>query len=55
VSSDQVAAIGAFLSGMGSVLGAWFAIRSVRKRMQQECEERIKLLEHGIEIGRHEQ
>jgi len=51
MSPDAVAAAGAFLSGVGSVLGAWIAIRAMRKRMEKECAERLALLEHGIELG----
>jgi len=54
MSFDGLAALGAFLSGMGSVLGAWWAVRGMRKRMRQDCEERIQLLLKGIEVGRRE-
>jgi len=53
VSTDQIAAIGAFLSGAGSVAGAAVVIRSMRKRMEKECQERIALLRQGIRIGEH--
>jgi hypothetical protein len=52
VSGDQIAALGAFLSGAGSVLGAWFVLKASRKRWERECEERIRLLKEGIEIER---
>jgi hypothetical protein len=52
VSPDQLAAAGAFLSGAGSVIGAIWAIRSLRRRMRQDCEERLQLLQRGIRIGR---
>jgi hypothetical protein len=51
VSSDQVAAFGAFLSGAGSVLGAVFVIRSMRKRMERECRERLELYKQGLARG----
>lgn len=54
MTTDQVAALGAFLSGAGSVVGAWFVLRAERKRMNRECEERIRLLKEGIEIGHKE-
>ena len=47
----MLAGLGAFLSGAGSVLGAIFVIRSMRKRMQRECEERLALFKEGIKIG----
>lgn len=49
----DLAAVGAFLSGAGSVLGATFVIRSMRKRMQRECEERLALFKEGIATGEH--
>ena len=45
--------MGAFLSGAGSVLGAWFVLRTERKRLAKECDERVRMLEHGIAIGEH--
>jgi hypothetical protein len=44
-------ALGAFLSGVASVLGAWFVLKSMRKRMEADCAERIRLLKEGIEIA----
>ena len=51
--NSSLAALGAFLSGAGSVLGAWVAIRSVRRRMAQDCKERFELFKEGIKIGEH--
>jgi hypothetical protein len=51
VSSDTIAAFGAFLSGAGSVLGAVFVIRSMRKRMEKECRERLELYKQGLTRG----
>jgi hypothetical protein len=48
MTSDQVAALGAFLSGAGSVLGAWLVLKSSRKRMERECEEKLRLFKEGI-------
>lgn len=53
MSADTVAAAGAFLSGVGSVIGALFVLRAQRKRMERECQERIRLLKEGIKIGEH--
>jgi hypothetical protein len=33
------------------VLGAWIAIRAVRKRMREECEERFAIFKEGIKTG----
>lgn len=51
MSSDAIAALGAFLSGIGSVLGAWFVLKSERKRLHEECEERLRLYKEGIEMA----
>ena len=52
MSGSYLAGLGAFLSGAASVLGAWFVIRSMRKRLRRECEERLELFRQGIEEGR---
>lgn len=51
MSSDQIAALGAFLSGAGSVLGAWLVLKSSRKRMERECEEKLRLFKEGVEMA----
>jgi len=52
VDGDQLAAVGAFLSGAGSVLGAIWAVRALRRRLERECAERLELLREGIRIGK---
>jgi hypothetical protein len=47
----MLAGLGAFLSGAGSVLGAIFVIRGMRKRMRADCEERLELFRQGINVG----
>ena len=44
--------VGAFLSGMASILGAVFVVRGIRRRMRRECEERLEIFRQGIEEGR---
>ena len=51
VSPDALAGLGAFLSGAGSVLGAWLVLKSERKRMNRECEERLRQYKEGIEMA----
>jgi hypothetical protein len=51
VSADTLAALGVFLSGAGSVLGAWYALRAERRRLDRECAQRVELLLEGIRIG----
>jgi hypothetical protein len=56
MSTDQIAALGAFLSGIGSVLSAAWFVRRQRKRADEECDKRIaefdRALHEGVEIGR---
>ena len=48
----NLAALGAFLSGAASVLGAWIAIRAVRRRADAECEKRLAAFREGLGYGR---
>lgn len=50
--ADALAALGAFLSGVGSVLGAWWAIKRVRKRDEEECEKRFAAFREGLRAGK---
>ena len=52
MSSDAIAAFGAFLSGAGAILGALYGYRRLIDRMHQECEDRMAALREGIKIGR---
>jgi hypothetical protein len=56
VSPDQIAALGAFLSGIGSVLSAAWYVKRQRKIAEQECDKRLaeydRALREGIEIAR---
>lgn len=56
MSTDEIAAIAAFLSGMGSVLSATWYVRRNRKSAEAECDKRIaefeRALHEGIEIAR---
>src|SRR5262245_38955898 len=54
MSPDQLAALGAFLSGMGSVLSAAWYVKRAKRQARQDCDERLREFEHGIEVGRHE-
>jgi hypothetical protein len=52
----DLAALGAFLSGVGSVLASVWALRMMRRRLEAECRERIEEVKQafreGIELGR---
>jgi hypothetical protein len=46
--------LGAFLSGVGSVLGAAIAIRRTIGRCDRECEQRMKAFRDGLREGREQ-
>lgn len=48
MSSDVLTALGAFLSGMGSVLSAFWYVKAMRKRFHAECEERLQAFKDGL-------
>lgn len=50
VATDHVATVAAFLSGVGSVLTGFLALRYESKRSRQACEERIAALHEGIRL-----
>ena len=56
MAPDQLAALGAFFSGIGSALSAAWYVRRQRKRADSDCDKRIaeidRALHEGIEIGR---
>jgi hypothetical protein len=56
MSPDQIAALGAFLSGVGSVLTASWYVRKNKKNADAECDKRIeefdRALHEGVQIAR---
>ena len=54
MSSDQLAAFGAFLSGVGSAATAYFFVKRERKRLDEECRDKIEMLREGLRIAREE-
>jgi hypothetical protein len=55
VASDQLAAIGAFLSGAGSVISAAWFVRRQRRRSEADCEKRLEAFRQGLhEMEHHE-
>jgi hypothetical protein len=46
--------LGAFLSGVASVIGATFAIKAVVKHEQKACDTRLDAYKEGMEHGEHE-
>jgi len=44
------AAVGAFLSGVASVITAGFYVRRQRARFEEECRKRMDALIEGIEL-----
>jgi len=51
VTQDQIAAVAAFGSAVGSAFTMMWYRRSERKRSQQDCDQRIAAMKEGIEIG----
>jgi len=45
------AALGAFLTGVGSVVGAMFSLKRVRKRSEDECKQRIDDIRKAFRAG----
>ena len=58
MSADQLASLGAFFSGIGSVLSAAWYVRRQKRRADDDCQKRIdeidRALHEGIEIGREQ-
>lgn len=50
IAPEIVTTIAAFLSGMGSVLTGFLALRWERKRSAEECANRIAALHEGIRL-----
>jgi len=48
VSPDRLAALGAFLSGVGAVVSSVAYAKLVRKRADQECEKRLQAFKDGL-------
>jgi len=51
MSADQIAAVAAFGSAVGSALTMVWYRRSERKRSDVECERRIAALKEGLSLG----
>jgi len=45
------AAWGAFLTGLGSVIGACLSIRKVKRSSEENCDQRIKDIHDAFEEG----
>lgn len=58
MSPDKVAAVGAFLSGVASVISAAWYTKRQRKRYEADCDKRLaefdRALHEGIEIARQD-
>jgi len=46
--------VGAFFSGVGAVIGSWFAMRRKGKADHEACEERLEALREGFRMGHEE-
>lgn len=45
---DQLIALGAFLSGVASVLTSWFYVRQAKKGYDEDCEKRLQAFKEGL-------
>ena len=50
MEGDALATLAEFLSGIGSVLTGYLALRWERKRSREECQERLAALHEGMVI-----
>ena len=48
MSQDALRALGAFLSGVGSLLSAMWVLRRVRRMDEEECEKRFAAFREGL-------
>lgn len=46
--------IGAFLSGVGSIVGAGWAIRRTVKHMERQCDLRMDAYREGLDRGKEQ-
>jgi hypothetical protein len=48
--------VGAFLTGVGAVLSSYISLKVIRKRLKEECDQRVEeikeVLLKGIEVGK---
>jgi len=51
LNPEVLTAFGAFLSGVGSIVGALYTINRLRKRMKKECDERVAEVIAAYEKG----
>lgn len=49
------AIVGAFLSGVGAVIGSWWSLKHKSQELHKECDERMDALREGYRMGRHEE
>lgn len=52
VSLPDPAAVGAFLTGIASVLSAAWALRRLRRLDEEECEKRFAAFREGLKLGK---
>ena len=55
LAAIDLAALGAFLSGVGAVVSSVWAIRALRRRAERDCQRRIaeirQAMHEGFEMG----
>jgi len=53
MSTDQLAAIGAFLSGVASVVTAAWYVKRARREWDEECRQRLEAFRDGLHEMEH--
>lgn len=48
------ASIGAFLSGVGAVATAYWFVKAERKRLDEECQQRLDAFREGLHEREHD-
>jgi len=51
LDATQLAAIGAFLSGIGAAISAVLGMRVQRKRSQEDCDKQLEEFKAGLHEG----
>lgn len=53
LSGETLTALAAFLSGIGTVLTGFLALRYEQKRSREDCEKRFEAFREGFKLGRN--
>lgn len=54
MTSEAFTALGALLSGIGTVVTTVWYLRAARARADEECDKRLEALREGLRFGREQ-